>query len=154
MTLLHLAVYSSIVPRTISSKSTILVQHIEPFTSLDDISYPTSKWDNIRDNMGSSSGSSTSVTSPTSTSVTVPTSSSATTSATTPSQSSGTGSGQCANVAAWTSAVSRVPHHRLAYADNEHATQVAYTGGQTAVYNGHLWTAKWWTEADTPGGSG
>ncbi|KAH9853066.1 class III chitinase [Lenzites betulinus] len=27
-----------------------------------------------------------------------------------------------------------------------------YTGGQQASYNGHLWTAKWWTEGDTPGG--
>ena len=43
--------------------------------------------------------------------------------------------GQCGGVAAWTSAV-------------------AYVGGQTAVYNGHLWTAKWWTQADIPGGPG
>jgi chitinase len=28
----------------------------------------------------------------------------------------------------------------------------AYTGGQQVSYNGHTWTAKWWTENDTPGG--
>lgn len=27
----------------------------------------------------------------------------------------------------------------------------AYTGGQQVSYNGHLWTAKWWTQGDTPG---
>jgi chitinase len=26
-----------------------------------------------------------------------------------------------------------------------------YTGGQSASYNGHNWTAKWWTEGETPG---
>lgn len=30
---------------------------------------------------------------------------------------------------------------------------VAYQGGSSVVYNGSLWTAKWWTEADTPGGA-
>lgn len=29
----------------------------------------------------------------------------------------------------------------------------AYTGGQTCTYNGHLWTAKWWTQGDTPSSS-
>ncbi|GAA1956416.1 carbohydrate-binding protein [Kitasatospora viridis] len=29
---------------------------------------------------------------------------------------------------------------------------IAYTGGQTVTYNGHQWTAKWWTENDVPGG--
>ncbi|HWD06694.1 MAG TPA: glycosyl hydrolase family 18 protein [Amycolatopsis sp.] len=32
------------------------------------------------------------------------------------------------------------------------ATQV-YTGGATVSYNGHQWTARWWTQGDTPGGS-
>ena len=45
-----------------------------------------------------------------------------------------TAGGSCAGVAAWTSSV-------------------AYVGGQTAVYGGHLWTAKWWTQADIPGGA-
>ena len=28
-----------------------------------------------------------------------------------------------------------------------------YTGGGTASYNGHNWTAKWWTQNETPGSS-
>ncbi|TCD70658.1 Chitinase 1 [Steccherinum ochraceum] len=42
-------------------------------------------------------------------------------------------SGSCAGIAAWSSGE-------------------VYTGGQQATFNGHLWTAKWWTEGDTPGG--
>ncbi|KAF8150562.1 glycoside hydrolase family 18 protein [Crassisporium funariophilum] len=42
-------------------------------------------------------------------------------------------SGGCAGVAAWNSGI-------------------AYTGGQQVTYNGRLWTAKWWSQADTPGG--
>ncbi|ETW87551.1 glycoside hydrolase family 18 protein [Heterobasidion irregulare TC 32-1] len=45
-----------------------------------------------------------------------------------------TSGGNCAGIAAWISSV-------------------AYTGGQQVIYSGHLWTAKWWTENDTPGGS-
>jgi chitinase len=29
----------------------------------------------------------------------------------------------------------------------------AYNGGAQVSYNGHTWTAKWWTEDDTPGGA-
>ncbi|KAK7058309.1 Chitinase 2 [Paramarasmius palmivorus] len=42
--------------------------------------------------------------------------------------------GSCAGVAEW-------------------ARTTVYTGGMTAVYNNHLWTANWWTQGDTPGGS-
>ena len=28
-----------------------------------------------------------------------------------------------------------------------------YNGVSQVVYGGHLWTAKWWSEADTPGGA-
>ncbi|KAA1468537.1 class III chitinase [Dentipellis sp. KUC8613] len=42
-------------------------------------------------------------------------------------------SGSCGGVSAWSSGT-------------------VYTGGQQATYQGHLWTAKWWTEGDTPGG--
>lgn len=28
-----------------------------------------------------------------------------------------------------------------------------YTGGGSASYNGHNWTAKWWTQNETPGSS-
>ncbi|KAA1467671.1 glycoside hydrolase [Dentipellis sp. KUC8613] len=30
---------------------------------------------------------------------------------------------------------------------------IAYEGGDLVTYNGHTWTAKWWSEGDTPGGS-
>ncbi|KAI0050723.1 carbohydrate-binding module family 5 protein [Auriscalpium vulgare] len=42
--------------------------------------------------------------------------------------------GSCAGVPAWTSTA-------------------VFTGGQQATFSGHLWTAKWWTQGDTPGGS-
>ncbi|TFY80831.1 hypothetical protein EWM64_g3176 [Hericium alpestre] len=32
-------------------------------------------------------------------------------------------------------------------------SNIAYEGGDQVTYNGHLWTAKWWSEADVPGGS-
>ncbi|KAF9532699.1 glycosyl hydrolases family 18-domain-containing protein [Crepidotus variabilis] len=43
------------------------------------------------------------------------------------------GNGKCGGVAAWSAAT-------------------VYTGSQKATYNGHLWTASWWTQGDTPGG--
>ena len=30
----------------------------------------------------------------------------------------------------------------------------AYVGGSTVSYNGHKWTAKWWTQGDVPGNNG
>jgi len=42
--------------------------------------------------------------------------------------------GSCNGVAAWSSSI-------------------AYTAGQMVTYSGHLWTAKWWSQADAPGGS-
>ena len=30
-------------------------------------------------------------------------------------------------------------------------SSTAYTGGQQVSFNGHTWTAKWWTQGDTPG---
>ncbi|KAJ7655161.1 glycoside hydrolase family 18 protein [Mycena polygramma] len=53
------------------------------------------------------------------------------TSTSAPSGPTGTG---CSGVAAWVS------------------TGI-YTAGQQAVYNNHIWTAQWWTQGDTPGGS-
>ncbi|KAJ7905078.1 glycoside hydrolase superfamily [Mycena leptocephala] len=79
------------------------------------ISFPNSVWDNIRSNMGTSTGTTT-------------TTSSGGSSTGTP------GSGICAGVGAW-------------------ASTSIYTGGLQATYNGHLWTAQWWTQGDTPGGS-
>ncbi|THH07633.1 hypothetical protein EW145_g3238 [Phellinidium pouzarii] len=43
-------------------------------------------------------------------------------------------SGSCGGVAAWSSTA-------------------VYVGGDQASYNGQLWTAKWWTEGDVPGGA-
>ncbi|KAI0067746.1 glycoside hydrolase [Artomyces pyxidatus] len=48
--------------------------------------------------------------------------------------SSPTAGGSCAGVPAWTSST-------------------IFTANQQAVYGGELWTAKWWTQGDTPGGS-
>ncbi|PBL00884.1 class III chitinase [Armillaria gallica] len=36
---------------------------------------------------------------------------------------------------------------------DEWESTTIYVGGYQAVYNGHLWTAKWWTQGDIPGGS-
>jgi chitinase len=54
-----------------------------------------------------------------------------------PSPTTTAGGGQCAGVAAYNNAT-------------------AYTGGQSVTYNGHKWTAKWWTQGEAPstGGSG
>ncbi|KAI1797099.1 glycoside hydrolase, partial [Ganoderma leucocontextum] len=68
------------------------------------------------------------ITTPTTTSA--PSATSTSTSATATSTAT---SGSCANVPTWVS-------------------NVAYNGGQQVVYNGHLWTAKWWSYADIPGG--
>jgi chitinase len=44
------------------------------------------------------------------------------------------GGGGCSGVAAW-------------------SNSTAYTGGSVVSFNGHKWTAKWWTFNDTPGGA-
>jgi chitinase len=51
----------------------------------------------------------------------------------TPTPTGGSG-GICTGIAAWSSTAT-------------------YTGGMTATYNGHEWTAKWWTLGDIPGGA-
>ncbi|WP_407914549.1 glycoside hydrolase family 19 protein [Kitasatospora sp. NE20-6] len=33
------------------------------------------------------------------------------------------------------------------------SSSTVYTNGNSASYNGHNWTAKWWTQNETPGGS-
>ncbi|KIY70041.1 carbohydrate-binding module family 5 protein [Cylindrobasidium torrendii FP15055 ss-10] len=47
---------------------------------------------------------------------------------------SGGGDTGCGGVAAW-------------------SASAVFTGGQQASYNGYLWTAKWWTQGETPGSS-
>ncbi|KAI5117053.1 hypothetical protein M0805_005292 [Coniferiporia weirii] len=91
------------------------------------INYPDSKWDNIRDNMSGSTGTTTTTTTSTG-------GSTGTTTSTSTSPSSTPSSGSCGGAASWTSST-------------------VYVGGDQASYGGHLWTAKWWTEGDTPGGS-
>ncbi|KAF8958428.1 glycosyl hydrolases family 18-domain-containing protein [Flammula alnicola] len=99
------------------------------------INFPNSKWDNIRNNMGQGSVTTTApATTKPGTTTPATTSNPATTAPTSASPTTTTASGSCASVAAWVSTVT-------------------YTGGMQATYGGHLWTAKWWTQADIPGGS-
>ncbi|KAF8887966.1 glycoside hydrolase superfamily [Gymnopilus junonius] len=88
---------------------------------------------------GGASSSSVPTTAKTSTTISSSTTKSSTTTKSTTTSSSASptatpGSGSCAGVASWSSGV-------------------AYQGGAQVVYNSHLWTAKWWSENDTPGGS-
>ncbi|GLB43362.1 putative glycosyl hydrolase 18 family protein [Lyophyllum shimeji] len=78
----------------------------------------------VKEALGGSTGTPTPTTNP-------PRTTSATTTQTTTTTTPG--SGGCAGVAAWDS-------------------KAVYVGGNTATYNGHLWTAKWWTQGDVPGG--
>ncbi|KAJ1311800.1 hypothetical protein OPQ81_010265 [Rhizoctonia solani] len=57
-----------------------------------------------------------------------------TTTSTAPSTTTPPTSGSCTGIAAWSSGV-------------------AYTGGSVVTYAGHRWTAKWWNQAETPGGA-
>ncbi|KAI5989798.1 glycoside hydrolase family 18 protein [Pisolithus orientalis] len=75
--------------------------------------------------VATSAGTSTAATTTTSTATTV-----ATTAASATATATGT---SCSGVSAWSSAI-------------------AYVGGDQVTYNGQLWTAKWWTYDDVPGG--
>jgi chitinase len=44
------------------------------------------------------------------------------------------GSGSCAGLSAW-------------------SASAVYVGGNSVSYGGHKWTAKWWTQGETPGGA-
>ncbi|KIM48366.1 carbohydrate-binding module family 5 protein [Hebeloma cylindrosporum] len=93
---------------------------------------PNGEWSPISACGGASIPSSTP---PASTTITSTSTVTSTTSSSVPSTTPTTppGSGNCAGVAAWSSSV-------------------AYQGASQVVYNSHLWTAKWWTQADVPGG--
>ncbi|KIK95212.1 carbohydrate-binding module family 5 protein [Paxillus rubicundulus Ve08.2h10] len=99
--------------------------------TMNHIHYPDSKWDNIRNNMGSGP---TSPPLPTSASASSWGPSTTSTSKPAPTPSTSPGSNRCAGTASWNA-------------------NLVYTGGEKAVYAGHLWTAKWWTENDVPGGT-
>ncbi|KAL5495977.1 CHT2_3 [Sanghuangporus vaninii] len=88
--------------------------------------YANSRYDVAAKNAmtGGTAAPSSSTTRPAST--TTPATSTASTSAPT--------AGGCAGVTAW-------------------SNSIAYTGGSQVTFNGHLWTAKWWSFDDTPGGA-
>ncbi|EIM83467.1 glycoside hydrolase [Stereum hirsutum FP-91666 SS1] len=94
---------------------------------------PNSDWSAISACGGGSVSATTTSKATLTTTTTAPTGTTTTTTsaaATTTSASSGT----CAGISAWSSSV-------------------AYVGGSQVTYNGDVWTASYWTEADTPGGS-
>ncbi|KAL5523339.1 CHT2_1 [Sanghuangporus sanghuang] len=90
--------------------------------------YANSRYDIAAKNAmtGGTAAPSSSSTRPTSTTTTTPATSTTSTAAPTASG--------CAGVAAW-------------------SNSIAYTGGSQVTFNGHLWTAKWWSFDDTPGGA-
>ncbi|OSX57816.1 carbohydrate-binding module family 5 protein [Postia placenta MAD-698-R-SB12] len=91
----------------------------------------------ITENGNTAPAPSTTYSSATSTASATPTTAPAPSTTSTPAapSSSSTGSaGDCAGVATW-------------------VANVAYEGGDQVVYNGNLYTANWWSYADTPGGA-
>ncbi|KAG9314587.1 glycoside hydrolase family 18 protein [Chiua virens] len=121
----------------------------QAYTASEQVSYggyiwEAAYWTNAVPSSGSSSGwspisaCSGSSTAPVSTTTSSTTSTTTTTRSTTPTSSvpspTTTATGTCSGVAAW-------------------QTSVVYTAGDEVTYGGYLWTAKWWTENDTPGGA-
>ncbi|KAI0925852.1 hypothetical protein AcW1_008172 [Taiwanofungus camphoratus] len=99
--------------------------------------YANNRYDEqIKSSITLSGASTVAPTTPTSSSTPAPTTTSTptTTSSAPATTSTAAGAGTCAGVAAWVS-------------------NVAYEGGDQVIYNGDLWTAKWWSYGDTPGGS-
>jgi len=92
----------------------------------------------IKNAISTGAGGGTTTTSKTTTTTSKTTTTSTTTSKTTTTSSTTTTkpptSGSCSGVAAWVS-------------------NIAYDGASQVTYNGHLWTAKWWSFGDTPGGA-
>ncbi|KZP27341.1 carbohydrate-binding module family 5 protein, partial [Athelia psychrophila] len=89
----------------------------------------------VKNALGSNSGGSPVTTTKSTTAATSTTKPSTTTSSTkTTSTSTAAGGGLCGGVAAWMS-------------------NVAYTGGSEVTYSGSLWQAKYWSQADAPGGA-
>ncbi|KAJ7931357.1 glycoside hydrolase family 18 protein [Mycena leptocephala] len=105
--------------------------------------YANGRFDAAVKNLIATSGGGTTTSKTTTTTSTSKTTSSTTTKTTTTTSTSKTTtttssttiiSGSCAGVAAWVSTT-------------------AYVGGSEVTFNGHLWQAKWWSEADAPGGA-
>ncbi|KAJ3509062.1 hypothetical protein NLJ89_g5421 [Agrocybe chaxingu] len=87
----------------------------------------------IKNALGGATGTPTTTTRATTSTATTPRPTTTTTT-TRPTTTTAPGTGSCAGVAPWTSTV-------------------AYLGGAQVTYNGHLWQAQWWSQADTPGGA-
>jgi len=99
------------------------------FASSQPSSTPGGEWSAISACSGSSVPSSS-----TSTTTVAPTTTTTLQSSTTSTAAPTSGGNTCTGVPAWSSTV-------------------AYPGGSQVVFNGHLWTAKYWSEADPPGGA-
>ncbi|KDN38825.1 hypothetical protein RSAG8_09231, partial [Rhizoctonia solani AG-8 WAC10335] len=97
--------------------------------------YPYSQFDNVKNNMGAGSSGPDTTVAPSPTTTQPPaTTSSPITSAPVTTATQAPGSVGCDGLSAWRS-------------------DVAYTAGNVVSYNGHKWTAKWWNQAETPGGA-
>ncbi|KAH7929192.1 glycoside hydrolase [Leucogyrophana mollusca] len=124
-----------------STITTIIQQTMSEYSSFGGVmlwdasqAYANDRYDiSVKDALtgGTTGGGSTVTTTSTTTTTTMTTSTSTSTS---PAATTTAGTGSCAGVAAWSSTV-------------------AYEGGDQVTYDGSLWTAKWWSEADEPGGS-
>lgn len=69
---------------------------------------------------------------------------------TTTTTSTNPGSGSCAGVPAWSSAVAYNGGSHVTYKFVHYFT--SYFDAQSISHSGHLWTNSWWSQADTPGG--
>ena len=110
-------------------------------TTQNHLSYPGSKFDNIRNQMGgSTSTASSSSSAPTTTSVPVSTPPASSTSST----ASG---GTCAGVAAWASSTIYTAGMQVTYGERR---CLWLFDRLIPVSGGSLWQAKWWTQGETP----
>ncbi|OJA13755.1 hypothetical protein AZE42_01538 [Rhizopogon vesiculosus] len=131
---------------TPSTITTIIQQTMAQYSSFGGVmlwdasqAYANSRYDiSIKDALtgGTAPTTTTTTSSSTTSSASYTTTTSTTTTSTTSSASPTTTSttGSCSGVAPW-------------------QTGVAYVGGDEVTYNGYLWTAKWWSENDAPGGT-
>ncbi|QRW18818.1 protein phosphatase 2C [Rhizoctonia solani] len=90
-------------------------------------------WDPVKACGGATTQPPTTTTTTTSRPITTPPVTTTTTTSTPPTTTPPT-TGSCAGLAAWSSGI-------------------AYTAGNVVTYGGHRWTAKWWNQAETPGGA-
>ncbi|CAE7195585.1 unnamed protein product [Rhizoctonia solani] len=99
--------------------------------------YPYSKFDNIKNNMGTGPGGPNTTVQPTTTrppATTTQPPATTTRASSTPATTTTPTTGGCSGLSAWRS-------------------DLAYVAGNVVSYNGHKWTAKWWNQAENPGGA-